>query len=159
MTWDKNLLKKLLLEKLDADLQAILLAASTAHEGATHSDAQAKSKYDTHGLELSYIAGSQYERARAMQAQILKLSSLTFDSFAEDDPIDLGAIICILPPKGAATYFLLSQIGAGISLPFEGRDIRVLSPESPLGEVLIGLGAGDKVKLGPIEQGTIQSIG
>lgn len=155
MQWNKKQLKKLLLERLQSDLDATLQAATTAHEGATHSDAQAKSKYDTHGLELSYIAGSQYERARAMQTQIKLLEAFSLPLFAEDEAAEIGALVTLRREAQSDLHFLLLQLGAGVSLSYEGVEVQVISPESPLGERLLGLSVGDSLRLGNKEEAEV----
>ncbi len=145
MKWDKRKLHNLLLETLKFELHATLSAAETAKEGATHEDAVAKSKYDTHGLELSYLAGSQFERARLVEAKIAILENSLFSDFSEIDPIDVGALVVLSGKSPRPQAYLISNIGAGLDLNFQNEKIVVISPESPLGEALIGLSQGDTI--------------
>lgn len=146
--WDKRKIHSLLLEALKAERDAILYAATTAKEGATHEDAVAKSKYDTHGLELSYLAGSQFERARQAETKIALLENTLFQEFDEDDPIDVGALVTVRgQEKQDQQVYLISNIGAGLSITWEESRILVISPESPLGEALLSLGVGDELPL------------
>jgi len=149
LIWNKLAIKHLLIARLTEDLTALRASARDAHEGATHSEAQAKSKYDTHGLELAYLAGSQYERARAIEMQIQQLQRETFASFGRDDLIDVGAIVTLRSRAQVETHFFLSPWGAGLRLSLEHASIQVLSPESPLGEKLLGLGLDDQLPLSP----------
>jgi hypothetical protein len=143
---DKRMLHKLLLKALRAELDAIRQAAGAAKEGATHEDAVAKSKYDTHGLELSYLAGSQFERARHAEVKLQRLENAPFALFHKGDHIDTGALVVLRDSaKGQRHVYLLSSIGAGLTLCYKDEEIKVISPESPLGESLISLGAGDRV--------------
>lgn len=146
--WDKRKLHKLLVEALKAEREATLLAAETAKEGATHEDAVAKSKYDTHGLELSYLAGSQFERARLAETKIIQLENTAFRAFDTDETIDIGALVSLRDKrnsKGQLRYYLISTVGAGLSITYEDAEVIVLSPESPLGEALFSLGVGDEL--------------
>ncbi len=143
MNFDKKALKKALLGSLRHDLEAVLLAAQNAHEGATHSEALAKSKYDTHGLELSYLAGSQYKRARVLEAQILDLERQELAEFGEDDMIDKGALVTLSTPSGIKAFYLLSEQGAGAVLEWENAQVQVISPDSLLGQKLLSLEVGD----------------
>ncbi len=144
---DKTRLHQLLLDALKAELEATLKAAEVAREGATHEDAVAKSKYDTHGLELSYLAGSQFERARQMEAKITLLESNPFRMFGEDDEIDVGALVTLRASgKTQSQSYLISNIGAGLDLDFDGRPILVISPESPLGSRLVTRYAGELIE-------------
>jgi transcription elongation GreA/GreB family factor len=144
--WDKRKLHSLLLERLKAELAAILNAAEMAKEGSNHEDAVAKSKYDTHGLELSYLAGSQFERARTAEAKIGILENSLFIDYGEDDEINIGALVRLEGPAQKARFYLISDIGAGLDLEFQGEKIFVISPESPLGETLMGHYEGESVE-------------
>lgn len=146
MHWDKKKIQNLLLRTMRAELDATLHAANTAKEGATHEEAVAKSKYDTHGLELSYLAGSQFERARQAEAKILLLESTGFKNFTDEDIVDVGAIVVVEDSlKKLRQNYLVSNIGAGLSLSYDGEEILVISPESPLGEAMLSLGVGDEI--------------
>jgi transcription elongation GreA/GreB family factor len=158
--WDKRKLHSLLLETLRAELGAILNAAEMAKEGSNHEDAVAKSKYDTHGLELSYLAGSQFERARSAEAKIAVLENSLFNDYGEDDEIDIGALVRLEGPKQKARFYLISDIGAGLELEFQGEKVFVISPESPLGETLMGHYQGESIdsKTNQIKSFTIASV-
>ena len=145
MKWDKRKLHSLLLETLKAELNATLSAAETAKEGATHEEAVAKSKYDTHGLELSYLAGSQFERARLVESKIALLTNSLFKDFDEDDEIEVGALVFLQGKAPKPQAYLISNLGAGLDLILQNERILVISPESPLGEALIGLYLGDMI--------------
>ena len=71
----KTAVVKAILKVVDQEIEILERSAQEAHEGATHEDAVAKSKYDTHGLELSYLAGSQYERARKLATSSITLAA------------------------------------------------------------------------------------
>ena len=141
------MLHQALLAHLREELNHTLLAAETAREGATHEEALAKSKYDTHGLELSYLAGSQFERARLLQSQVALLSRTSFRDFAQDEPIDLGALVEVRGAQAKTGHYLISLVGAGISVPLDGTLIQVISPDSLLGEELMNRRAGDRVEV------------
>ena len=145
MKWDKRKLHSLLLETLKTELNATLSAAETAKEGATHEEAVAKSKYDTHGLELSYLAGSQFERARLVESKIALLTNSLFKDFDEDDEIEVGALVFLQGKAPKPQAYLISNLGAGLDLILQNERILVISPESPLGEALIGLYLGDMI--------------
>lgn len=147
MLRSKKSIQAALIAQLQADMQGILSSAQNAHEGATHSDAQAKSKYDTHGLELSYLAGSQYRRARALELQIQGLEREDLPLFAADDAIENGALLMLENDRGQRISFLISQLGAGSTVQLDGESIQVISPESVLGEKFSGLSSGDSIEL------------
>ena len=53
---NKHAVLQLILEKLTVDLDIVQRAAQTAYETATHEENIAENKYDTLGLEASYLA-------------------------------------------------------------------------------------------------------
>ena len=64
---DKQSLHQALLMRLRADLELLERAAHTAREAATHEESKAENKYDTRGLEASYLgrrAGSRKSARR-----------------------------------------------------------------------------------------------
>lgn len=146
---DKPKLLEQLLVRLHQQLQDIEKSAAAAHGGAIHEDAVAKSKYDTHGLELSYLAGSQRERAQRLQAEIKQLEQLNPKRFEDDDAIDVGALVCVKQGQKQRLYFLLPY-GSGLTLSCQGHEIHVISPESPLGGELLDGYVGDEVYLDPV---------
>lgn len=145
---DKLALKAILLERLWAKHNELKKSAKSAHSGATHEDAQAKSKYDTHGLELSYFAGSQYERAALLKSEILKLESLHLTLIETNAEIELGSLVALrFRTEKAYRYYFLCAQGAGELLEYKGLKICVLSPNSPMGEELLNSIAGDELEI------------
>lgn len=138
-----------ILTKLTQELAATIESANAAADGATHEDAVAKSKYDTHGLELSYLAGSQFERARQLQQQLLR--------FTRDLPnhhtgqVSVGSLVSLR--RGTQKYYLfLSPVGASLEIVEDGHKVWVISPDSPLGQDIVGLHVGDEVSRSGIFQ-------
>ncbi|MDY7065315.1 hypothetical protein PsexTeo8_17450 [Pseudomonas extremaustralis] len=64
MTMNKHAVLQLILEKLAADLDIAQRAAQTAYETATHEENIAENKYDTLGLEASYLAAGRPSGSR-----------------------------------------------------------------------------------------------
>ena len=66
-----------LIKQINDELEVIKKSAEIAHDDATHEESRAENKYDTRGLESSYLAGAQMERVR-----ILSFISQTNRKFA-----------------------------------------------------------------------------
>jgi transcription elongation GreA/GreB family factor len=81
------------------------------------------------------------EMINKLMAEIEKMPLRTF---AEDDPIDLGALVEIEFP-GAKEWFFLAPSGGGTEVQHEGTTVTVITPESPLGSQLIGSRVGEKI--------------
>ena len=151
---DKKKIIAVLIDFLEGKLREIQRSAEAAHGGATHEDAVAKSKYDTHGLELSYLAGAQLERAKLLESEIRSLHESPCKIFGDDDVIQHGSLINLVPERSTAPQktFLISPYGAGEQISYRNLSITVLSPHSPLGEEVIDQYLGDTIPLGSCEQ-------
>jgi transcription elongation GreA/GreB family factor len=139
---DKRQLIKSILNKLEEELQTAIQAARTALEEATNDEAKPENEYDTRGLEASYLAGAQAERAAQIEEQILIYKHLVVKDFKKEDAIESTALVEVEFNKKRSFVFLMSK-GGGMILNFEGRPVQVVTPASPLGEALIGLKTGD----------------
>lgn len=117
-------------------------ALAGAHEAATGSDTKAEHKYDTRGLEASYLAAGQAEQADELLRALHAVEAFTFRKFDLDDPVATGALVEIEQGGGIRRY-LLAPAGGGIVLPGEdGEPVTVLGPASPLAGALTGQLAG-----------------
>lgn len=129
---------------LEQELVVVTRAAEVASAAATHAEAKPENKYDTRGLEASYLAGAQRERAAELTAQIQRLKSLSPRTFTAEDPIAAGALV-ELDLDGTRSLCFLTLVGAGVPLRHEGRAVLAITTQSPLGRALLGKRAGDLV--------------
>ena len=147
----KPALLQVIIARLDAELALSLHAARTAAAGATDEQNKAENKYDTRGLELSYLAAGQGRKIAEAEATIEQFRTLALRDFGPRDPIDLSAVISLDNRKKAADaqplYFLAPR-GGGTEVRYAGRDILVITPQSPLGQQLLGRRQGDVISFG-----------
>lgn len=139
---DKSQLIAQLVAKLEDELAAIKASAAASAEAATHAEAKPENKYDTRGLEASYLAGAQKERVAELQSLVEGLKGLAFRPFGEDDPLAPTAL-AELDHGGTTSLCLLLRAGAGYELAAEGRKVLTVSVASPLGKALLGKRVGD----------------
>ena len=148
---NKPALLKAIIARLDAELALSLRAARTAADGATDEQNKAENKYDTRGLELSYLAAGQGRQIAEAEATIAQLRTLALRDFGPRDPIDFSAVITLESRKKTADtqplYFLAPR-GGGTEVRHAGRDIFVITPQSPLGQHLLGRRQGDTISFG-----------
>jgi len=144
----KQLLKKIV-EALRENLEMLHKAARASHAEATHESSKAESKYDTRGLEAAYLAGGQARQAREILDSIQFYQSLTVKNFAPDEPIDLTALVELEIDGRPSTYFIGPRNG-GLEIEFQRQEVTVITPQSPLGQNLMGKKTGDRwtAKLG-----------
>lgn len=135
-----------IIAQLAGELETFAKAARAAHAEATHEQSKAESKYDTRGLEASYLARGQSRQAAELEQAIAKLGALPAREFGEDEPADVGAMVELHAKKERAFYFLLPS-GGGTEVLHDGTEILVITPESPLGQQLVGKRKGDRFQL------------
>ena len=67
---NKQVLLHLIVAQLKESRDALVRAANAAHEEATHEESTAENKYDTRGLEASYLAEAQSRRVAEVDKTI-----------------------------------------------------------------------------------------
>src|SRR6266480_8013283 len=143
MILSKGQLLKRIIAALTQSLNVLEKAARASHEEATHESSRAESKYDTRGLEAAYLAGGQARQAREILDSIKVYQSLQIRDFGPNDPIDLTAVVELDAGGSRSTYFIGPKSG-GLELQYQGHEVVVITPQSPLGQNLVGKTAGDR---------------
>ncbi|NQD91851.1 transcription elongation factor GreAB [Pseudomonas sp. CrR25] len=144
---NKAELYPLILQRLHADLALAERAALSAHEAATHEENIAENKYDTLGLEASYLAAGQARRVEEMRQALGAWQRLTLRPFDARQGIQLGALIWLSDNQGAEQCLLLGPDSAGVKVRLGTQDVLVISPRAPLGQRLLGCREGDEVEI------------
>ncbi|MBW2690561.1 MAG: transcription elongation factor GreAB [Deltaproteobacteria bacterium] len=133
---------------LAADLRVLTEAAKTAHAAATHAECLPDNKYDTTGLEASYVAQGQANRAQEIRQSLESYRTLTLRRFDEETPIRLTALVTIEADDGTCRQVFLGPDAGGLKLADGDAECIVITPESPLGHALLGKVCGDELYLG-----------
>ncbi len=144
---NKEKLREKILLCLQNDYELQLQAAKRAHEAATHEECVPDNKYATLGLEASYIAQGQANRAQEILRAIQQFRQLALVSFAEDDAIGMSAVVKLLDDGGGSRYVFVAPAAGGIEVDIAAVRVMVITPASPLGRELIGKCCGDVVDL------------
>jgi len=143
LTVNKEKLVATILEKLREDLALFQKAALAARAEATDEQCMAEHKYDTRGLEASYLARGQSRQALEIGQALEDFEKLPVRSFDASDPIDAGAVVELKTGNETDTYFLGPRAG-GTEVVCEEKEVLVITPESPLGSQLVGRKSGEK---------------
>lgn len=141
----KNLISKLI-ELTKVNLQVAFEAAQNTYDIATHEENKAENKYDTRGLEASYLAGAQAERVADIKATLASYENLNIKNFTSENKIALTALVEIISHDKSSLILLMPK-GGGQTFEFDGHQIQVITPESPLGKNLIGKEVGDEIEI------------
>ncbi|MES2818804.1 MAG: transcription elongation factor GreAB [Pseudomonadota bacterium] len=144
---DKTHLLHAIRGRLEADLAQARRAAQSAYEAATDKANIAENKYDTLGLEASYLATGQARRAEEIRQALSAYQHLSPRPFDVQRGIQLGALILLADAEGAEQWLFLGPDGAGITLLLNGVHVTLITPRSPLGQGLLGKVGGDEVSL------------
>ena len=134
---NKRALIKKIIGQLASGLDAYVRAARAAHAEATHEQSRAENKYDTRGLEASYLARGQSKQAAEIEAAIAAFEKLEARTFSVGEAIDLGALV-ELESAGEQTFYFIGPKAGGTEVMHQKREVLVITPQSPLGEQLIG---------------------
>ena len=135
-----------IIAKLSAEWEAITTAARATHAEATDEENKAEDKYDTRGLEASYLAHGQSKAADEAALAVAQFSALPIRDFAAGEPISLGALVR-LEGRGQSCYFVGPRAGGTEVESGGGEPVLVITPQSPLGRQLMGRKQGDRLQL------------
>jgi len=139
----KAALVQKIIAQLAAELEAYAQSARSAHAEATDEQSKAENKYDTRGLEASYLAVGQSRQALETSEALEQFSALPLPEFGPEDSIDLGALVELETKVGRALYFLGPRAG-GTEVVLGRREVLVITPQSPIGQQLVGKKQGDR---------------
>ena len=143
---NKRALIRKIAARLTDELEVYFRAARASRAEAAHEQSKAENKYDTRGLEASYLARGQSRQAADIQAAIAAFGKLDARKFGAGEPIDVGAFVELESNRETTAYFIGPRAG-GTEVLHEKREVMVITPQSPLGEQLLGRKRGDVLKL------------
>jgi transcription elongation GreA/GreB family factor len=143
---NKRAIIKKITAKLAGELEVYFRAAQYARAEATHEQNKAENKYDTRGLEASYLARGQSRQAAELEAAIAEFEKLGARAFAPGEAIGLGALV-ELEHGGEKSFYFIGPRAGGTEVLHDRKEILVITAQSPLGEQLMGKKTGDRPQL------------
>jgi len=143
---NKRVLIKKVVAKLKSELKVHFRAAQASRAEATHEQNKADNKYDTRGLEASYLARGQSKQAAELEAAIAEFEKLEARKFALGESIAVGALVGLEMAGERSLYFIGPRAG-GTEVVLDGKEVLVITPPSPLGAQLLGKKQGDRPQL------------
>ena len=144
---NKQEVLQLIVEKLTIDLDIAQRAAQTAYETATHEENIAENKYDTLGLEASYLAAGQAKRVEEIRQSLVLYQKLSLMPFNEDKGIQPGDLITLVNPQGIEQHLFLGPDAAGLKIQYAELIVTVITSRAPLGQTLLGKLPGDELEI------------
>jgi transcription elongation GreA/GreB family factor len=143
---NKRAVIRKIVARLTEELQVYFRAAHASRAEATHEQSKAESKYDTRGLEASYLARGQSRQAAELEVAIAEFEKLDARPFADGAGIDIGALV-ELEHDGEHSFYFLGPRAGGTEVIHGKKEILVITPQSPLGEQLAGKKSGEHLQL------------
>ena len=90
---NKRTLVLTIIQQLTSELEVYFRAAQASRAEATHEQSKPENKYDTRGLEASYLARGQSKQAAEIEAAIADFEKLEVRTFGAADGVRVGALV------------------------------------------------------------------
>ncbi len=143
---NKRALIKKIIAKLTSELEVYFRAAQSSRAEASHEQSKPENKYDTRGLEASYLAIGQSKQARELETAIVEFGKLAARKFAVGEAIGLGALVKLETGAETSFYFIGPRAG-GTEVVHDKQEVLIITPQSPLGAQLMEKKQGDRPQL------------
>ena len=144
---NKTALIQKIIQHLAGELEHFAQSARAAHAEATHEQSKAENKYDTRGLEASYLAHGQNRQAAETAQALQVFQSLEVRKFGPEEAVGLSALVELERDGERVLYFLAPRAG-GTEIAVGKHTVLVITPHSPLGQQLTSRKRGDRLPNG-----------
>lgn len=124
------------IQTLEKELERQVRANMQSNAGAAFSAAGAEKQRDTTGIEAAYLARGYAHHVQELTRQIDELKALEIEAFTGQE-IDVGALVDV-DLEGETDRYMLLNCGGGAEVTVGEQTVTVITPESPLGSVLMG---------------------
>ncbi len=145
---DKPSLLAQIVATLEHDLDVLTRAAQTAYEAATAEENIAENKYDTLGLEASYLATGQARRSAEIRKALLTYQQLLLRDHDPARGVQVSNLVTLEDEHGGRRRLFIGPEAAGLKIGEGDGLVTVITPRSPLGQQLLGKKVDDEVSLG-----------
>ncbi len=124
------------IQTLEKELERQARANMQSNAGAAFSAAGAEKQRDTTGFEAAWLAKGYAGHVQELKRRIDELKTMHIEDFTGQE-IDVGAMVEV-EMDGATDLYMLLSCGGGTEVNVDGKTITAITPESPLGSVLMG---------------------
>ncbi|WP_442513771.1 GreA/GreB family elongation factor [Pseudomonas promysalinigenes] len=145
---NKATLLTCIVQTLESDMQVLRRAAQAAYEAATAEENIAENKYDTLGLEASYLATGQARRTAEIRQALLTYQQLLLRDYDDSRGVQVSNLVTLEDEQGEQRLLFLGPEAAGLKIGEGDEQVTVITPRSPLGQQLLGKKVEDEVNLG-----------
>jgi len=138
-----EIIRKILVHLKD-ELASLSTAANNAHLAAIDDQSVAETQYDTLAIEASYLAEGQSRRVQALKRSIAELKALPLKRCQQ---VRLGSLVQLSQDCGENHWFFIASAAAGFRCETNGQQITVITPQSPMGSVMMEKSVNDAIQL------------
>ncbi len=154
---DKRPILDQIVNHLKEELATLMAAAKEAREYATDAETRAEDKYDTRATESSYLADGQGRLAAEARLSLDTYQSLELREFGPGQQIALTALVEV-EQGGSRDWYFLGPRAGGLTVSHDGREVYVVTAQSPIGAKLLGQVEGGKIAIAAGREGTIARV-
>ena len=144
---DKEFIRQGILRQLRIEHQNAIRSARVAHEAATNDESKAENKYDTRGLEASYLAEGQSRRVAELEDALAVYEKIELIQFDDDTPVRITALVTLEDEHEDSQDLFIGPLSGGLKIKSNEREYLLVTPNAPLGSALIGKRVGDEVTI------------
>ena len=137
-------LVQIIIQQLEDKLQVAHASTQRAIDAATDEETVPEHKYDTLALEASYLAHGQAMRVQESEEELRQYRTLVLRDFS-DARISVGAYVELVDENDVEKAFFIGPCSGGLTVEWQGKEVFVLTPKSPLGCALVGKEEGEDI--------------
>ncbi|GAK24213.1 transcription elongation factor [Vibrio sp. JCM 19052] len=139
-------LVQIIIQQLEDKLQVAHASTQRAIDAATDEETVPEHKYDTLALEASYLAHGQAMRVQESEEELRQYRTLVLRDFV-DARIAVGAYVELVDENDVEKAFFIGPCSGGLTVEWQGKEVFVLTPKSPLGRALMCKEEGEEVEM------------
>ena len=139
-------LVQIIIKQLEDKLHVAHASTQRAIDAATDEETVPEHKYDTLALEASYLAHGQAMRVQESEEELRQYRTLVLRDFV-DARIAVGAYVELVDENDVEKAFFIGPCSGGLTVEWQGKEVFVLTPKSPLGRALMGKEEGEEVEM------------
>lgn len=142
---DKHDILTHMIDQLQTDLLMLEQAVALARDTATHADCLGSSKYETMGLEASYLAQGQGMRLLQVERSLAYFKTIRLTEPAKR--VALSSLLQLEDEHGEQMFLWLAAEAGGLKVQCGDYLVTVITPKAPLGTALMGKVAQDDFEI------------
>ena len=136
----KNTIQKELIKNKEEELLKAKAVHNSTKEYSESDDLKQESKYDTRAIEANYLKDAQAGRILSLNYELTTLNAL---NLTPTSTIHTGALVDVMENEDIKKKLFISPCQSKSIINVDNQKIHIISYDSPLGELLMGLEASD----------------